>query len=109
MSSVNTGLPSALNKLSIITSGSNTATAVSTGRAISGDGTTVVALGSSGPWVSTNLAAPQLISTVLTNMGVNLQGFVLGDVYDVSNNGHVMVGIGHAVLGQDEGWIVVLP
>ena len=80
------------------------------GRAISGDGNTVAGLGISGVWLSINGGTPQLLGAMLAGLGVDLTGFSLTDVYDLSANGRVIVGNGFMQGGSgDEGWIVVLP
>jgi uncharacterized membrane protein len=80
------------------------------GRAISGDGTTVAGNGNSGIWLSVNGGTPQLLGATLAGLGVDLSGFSLTDIYDLSANGKVILGNGFmAGGGADEGWIVVLP
>ena len=54
-----------------------------------------------------NGGAPQLISTILTNAGVDLGGFPLVDVATLSANGKVVAGVGGA--STNEGWIAYLP
>jgi uncharacterized membrane protein len=84
---------------------------ITTGRALSGDGSTVVGDGSvAGVWVSVNRATPQLLGTMLAALGVDLSGFTLSYALDISENGKVIVGIGYqAGAAADEGWIAVLP
>ena len=81
----------------------------SSAQAISGDGTTVVGVASSGVWTWTG-GTPRLLTTRLAELGVDLGDFQLTDVVDVSANGKVLVGTGHpGGGGADEGWIVLLP
>jgi uncharacterized membrane protein len=79
------------------------------GDAISDDGTTVAGHGNFGAWLSTNGAAPVLVGTTLAGFGVDLTGFSLDSIVDVSADGKVVVGIGSTpgTFGQ-EGWIAVL-
>ncbi len=76
-------------------------------RGISRDGSTAIGTGTAGAWISVNGGAPQLISTILTNAGVDLGGFPLVDVATLSANGKVVAGIGGA--STNEGWIAYLP
>jgi uncharacterized membrane protein len=79
-------------------------------RAISGDGTTVAGNTTSGIWLSVNGGAPQLLGATLAALGVDLTGFSLTDIYDLSANGKVIIGNGFMQGGSaDESWIVVLP
>jgi uncharacterized membrane protein len=81
----------------------------SSGWAMSDDGTTAAGTGTSGVWTSINGATPVLLSTQLTNLGVDLTNQSLDSVYDVSADGKVIVGVGK-VTGQftNQGWIAVL-
>jgi hypothetical protein len=75
-----------------------------------GDGTTVVGEGDSGTWLSLNGGTPQLLGATLANLGVDLVGFALDSVVDVSANGKVIVGIGSPNGSSTfEGWIAILP
>ena len=78
------------------------------GRAISGDGNTVAGTASSsGVWTWSS-GTPHVVATALSGLGVDLGGWVLSDVVDVSANGKVLVGVGFHN-GNDEGWIAILP
>jgi uncharacterized membrane protein len=81
------------------------------GRAISGDGTVTAGTGFSGVWLSINGATPVPLGATLAGLGIDLAGFALNDVADLSANGKVIIGVGFQTVGgtADEGWIAVLP
>jgi hypothetical protein len=79
----------------------------SSGDAISDDGTTVAGHGPSGVWLAVNGAAPVLLGTTLAGLGVDITGFSLTAVVDMSADGKVIVGYGSSAAGM-EGWIAVL-
>lgn len=88
----------------------NISDTISSAQAISGDGATI--MGSaipSGPWIW-NGGSLQPLATKLANSGIDVGAFTLTKVVDLSSNGKVLVGTGHATgTTNEEGWIAILP
>jgi probable HAF family extracellular repeat protein len=89
---------------------------MATATGLSGDGLTVV--GVSGPfsgisrkpfiWDETN-GMRELRVVLETDYGLDLTGWALVEVLDISEDGNTIVGFGTNPLGITEGWIAVIP
>lgn len=82
----------------------------STAEACSADGSVVVGYsGSTGAMVWDAQSGMRSVRTRLEQHGLDLAGWVLGNVYDVSRDGRVLVGNGTNPSGEAEAWRAVLP
>ncbi len=78
--------------------------------AVSGDGSVVVGSSWNGPIIWDAAHGLRDVTAVLEDdFGLDLTGWLLGSVIDISDDGSTIVGTGRNPSGQTEGWIARIP
>ncbi len=79
------------------------------GSAIVGDSLTSQGFGHFDAFIWTQKLGMQSLASLLTQSGIDLDGWELGSARGISDNGTVIVGSGTNPQGQYEAWVIILP